>query len=258
MKLGAIADQSPDAQNALHALQDRYDVTLVNDANSCPLVDTIITLGGDGFMLRTLHHFMNCKIPIFGMNCGTVGFLMNRYDVMDLTARITSTKPAVIHPLKMIARDAAGNTHEAMAINEVSLLRQTGQTAKIAIHLDDNAPMEEVICDGMIVSTPAGSSAYNFSAGGPILPLRANILALTPISPFRPRRWRGALLPEQTHIRLDVINHEKRPVQAQADFQAFNDVVSVQIEQNLDDQITLLFDPGHSLEERLLREQFTP
>jgi NAD+ kinase len=200
---------------------------------------------------------MALAAPVYGMNRGTVGFLMNEYDPEDLPARLAAARMAVINPLRMIATDLAGQRREALAINEVSLLRQTRQAAKIRILLDGEAQMEELVCDGVLVATPAGSTAYNLSAHGPILPIRARLMALTPISAFRPRRWRGAILPWEAQIVFEVREADKRPVSATADHVEVRDVRRVDVAAAPEIEISLLYDPGHGLEERLLREQFT-
>ncbi|GGB39224.1 NAD kinase [Tistrella bauzanensis] len=218
----------------------------------------VVALGGDGLMLETLHRFMDRGIPIYGMNCGTVGFLMNEFRVEELDIRLTEAVPAVIYPLLMRAYTMDGTRHEALAINEVSLLRETRQAAKLRISVDGIERQSMLICDGALVSTPAGSTAYNLSAHGPILPLGAGVLALTPISAFRPRRWRGALLADTATISFDVLEAVKRPVSAVADYTEVRDVRRVDVARDPTRQLTLLFDRGHSLEERILREQFEP
>ena len=220
--------------------------------------DIIVALGGDGFMLLTLHHYMDRKVPIFGMNRGSVGFLMNEYREDDLLERLAVAEPIVLNPLKMTAVDMQGGESQALAINEVSLLRETRLAAKIRIRVDGIVRMEEMICDGVLVSTPAGSTAYNNAVYGPIIPLGADILALTPISAFRPRRWRGALLPSAATVDLEILDPETRAVSAVADFTEIRDVSRVTIAKSGGHELTLLFDPEHNLEERILREQFVP
>jgi NAD+ kinase len=220
--------------------------------------DAIVALGGDGFMLRTLHGFLTNGAPIFGMNLGTVGFLMNEYRAEDLAERLAAAKTAKLHPLRMLTTDRQGKQDEALAINEVSVFRVTYQAVKLRIEIDGRQRMAELICDGILVSTPAGSTAYNLSAHGPILPLEAGVLAMTPISPFRPRRWRGALLPHGAHVHLDILDAERRPASATADNAEVRDVVSVDIREDRSIAFSLLFDPEHSLEERILNEQFGP
>lgn len=256
--IGVVADNTPAAENALHDLSRRYKLINLDqkakDRKTKP--DVIIALGGDGFMLHTLHRYIDKDIPIYGMNCGTVGFLMNEYRASGLTERLSVSRPTPINPLEMEAIDNKGKSHKEIAFNEVSLLRKTRQAAKLKIIIDGQERMGEMTCDGVLVSTPAGSSAYNSSVGGPIIPLKIWLLAITPISPFRPRRWRGALLPDKVVIRFEVKYPKKRPVNAVADFHEVENVQSVEIKKNLKREVTLLFDPGHSLEERILKEQF--
>ena len=218
--------------------------------------DVIVALGGDGFMLQTLHAFMNSGTPIYGMNCGSVGFLMNEFREDGLAERLAAAVETKVHPLAMQARDATGRRHKAYAINEVSLLRQSYQAAKLRILIDGKVRLEELICDGVIVATPAGSTAYNLSAHGPILPIYAPLLALTPISAFRPRTWRGALLPEQVEVRIEVLEAAKRPVNAVADNVEFKSVVEVVVAADRKTHSLILFDPDHSWDERILVEQF--
>lgn len=218
--------------------------------------DAMVVLGGDGTMLEALHLNSDGSKPVFGMNFGRVGFMMNPYHEDDLVARIEKASAVQIHPLRMQATDKDGNTHDAIAFNEVALLRETRQTAHLKISVGGIERIPEMVCDGVLLATPAGSTAYNLSAHGPILPLSSNVLALTPISAFRPRRWRGALIPSERHVRIDVLDHEKRPVSATADSTEFRDVVSIDIHQAESVSRTLLFDPDHHLEERILTEQF--
>ncbi len=217
--------------------------------------DIIVALGGDGFMLLTLHAFRDSGKPVYGMNLGAVGFLMNEYNADGLEQRLDAAESARLHPLRMIAH-AGDKTHEMLAFNEVSLLRQTRQAAKLRIVIDDKVRIEELICDGALVSTPAGSTAYNLSAHGPILPIDAALLALTPISAFRPRRWRGALLPRRASTRFEILEAAKRPVSAVADDQEVRNVTSVEVAEDRSVTVTLLFDEGSSLDERILAEQF--
>lgn len=249
-KIAFLSSDAPEAIKASKALARAYGNVAPDDA------DVIVALGGDGFMLQTLHDNMHSKVPIYGMNRGSVGFLMNDYAENDLIARLEHAETAVIHPLAMSAKDARGGTHSAYAVNEVSLLRQTYQAAKLKISVDGKIRMEELICDGVLLSTPAGSTAYNLSASGPILPIEAQLLALTPISAFRPRRWRGALLPHTARVAIDVLEPEKRPVSAVADHTEFRDITQVEIWSDNSVTMNMLFDEGHSLEERVLREQF--
>ncbi len=216
--------------------------------------DVIVALGGDGFMLQTLND--DHGLPVYGMNCGTVGFLMNEYDAQGLAQRLAAAEEAVIHPLAMRALDKSGREHRALAINEVSLLRAGPQAAKLRISVDGRVRLPELVCDGALVATPAGSTAYNYSAHGPILPIGADVLALTPMAAFRPRRWRGALLPRAAVVRFDVLEPDKRPVRADADSRPVNDVVMLEVRSDLSIAHRILFDPGHGLEERLIVEQF--
>ncbi len=254
--IGVSADNTIEAQAALKILSDKYSLIPLEDITDSKDVDVIVSLGGDGFMLHSLHKFINLGIPIYGMNCGTVGFLMNEYRPDELLERLENASITYIHPLAMKATTEDGTIHNALALNEVSLLRKTRQAAKIKIIIDGVERIPEMVCDGVLVSTSAGSSAYNFSTGGPILPLKSNLIALTPISPFRPRRWKGALLNHRTKVQFDILKSYKRPVNAVADFTEIENVVFVEIEENEDKQIQLLFDPKHSLEERILLEQF--
>ena len=249
-KIAFIAADSAEAKEAEAALTARYGAIDWRNA------DILVVLGGDGTMLRVMHRVVNEPKQIFGMHCGTVGFLMNRFDIEDLPRRVTLAKRSTIHPLLMVARDRNGREERALAFNEVSLLRQTAQAAKINIHIDNVERLPELICDGIIMATPAGSTAYNLSAHGPILPLGAGVLALTPISAFRPRRWRGAILPHRAEVRFQIRERDKRPVSATADFAEVRDVQEVKIREDQSITLKLLFDPEHHLEERILREQF--
>jgi len=251
-KIAFVAADSEVARAACDALAKRYPHTDPDKA------DVIVAIGGDGTMLETLHSQMRRSVPIFGMNRGSVGFLMNRYDEENLVQRLTLARPAVLHPLLMEARRVSGEMHKALAINEVSLLRETHQTAKIRIIVDGRVRMDELFCDGVLVATPAGSTAYNLSAHGPIVPLGAPILALTPISAFRPRRWRGALLPHTAVVTFEVLESDKRPVSAVADYTEVREVAEVRVREDRSVSHTLLFDPDQNLEERILKEQFTP
>jgi NAD+ kinase len=218
--------------------------------------DVIVALGGDGLMLQTLHRFMGSHKPIYGMNRGSVGFLMNEFQEAGLRERLAAAKASIIHPLQMRATCAAGETHEARAINEVSILRQSYQAVKMRISIDGKERLGELMADGLLVSTQAGSTAYNLSANGPILPLDAPLMALTPLSPFRPRRWRGALLPDKAKVGIDILETDKRPANAVADHFEIKNVVRVEVAMDHATGLTLLHDPGHSLDERILREQF--
>ena len=245
-----VAADSDDARIALAQLTRRYGGVAPDSA------EIIVALGGDGFMLETLHRYLGSFKPIFGMNCGTVGFLMNRYDERNLSERLAKAHKERLHPLLMVAKTIRGKTVRAHAINEVSLLRQTRQAAKIGIRVDGVPRLSELICDGVLVATPAGSTAYNLSARGPILPLGSGVLALTPISAFRPRHWHGAILPHSAKVTFDIHEFEKRPASAVADFTEVRDVVEVQVREDRRITLNLLFDPEHNLEERILAEQF--
>ena len=249
-RLAFIASDVPEALEARETLAKRYGDARPEQA------DAIVALGGDGHMLQTLHRFINDKIPIYGMNRGSIGFLMNDYREDELHERLAAAEVSRINPLSMIATDSAGKAHKGLAINEVSLFRQRHQAAKLKISIDGTVRMEELICDGVLVATPAGSTAYNLSAHGPILPIKAALLALTPISPFRPRRWRGALVPNRVTIAVDVLEAEKRPVSAVADHFETRDIVRVVIEKARTIELFMMFDRNHGLEERILAEQF--
>ncbi|GMG81665.1 NAD kinase [Paralimibaculum aggregatum] len=249
-KISFQASEAEEAQTARDRLAARYGSVPLYEA------EVIVALGGDGFMLQTLHLTMGSGIPVYGMNRGTVGFLMNDYSAKRLPERLARASRVLINPLRMRARDAAGTETVALAINEVSLLRETRQAAKIRISVNDEVMLEELIGDGVMVATPAGSTAYNFSAHGPILPIKAKLLALTAVAPFRPRRWRGALLYYDNTIRFDVLSPEKRPISATADATEVRHVVQVEIGTASEIEMTLLYDPGHGLEERIIREQF--
>ena len=249
-KIAFVASETKEAEDAFKALTKRYGNVAAEAA------DAIVALGGDGLMLETLHRFMGIGTPIYGMHRGSVGFLMNSYDLDGLCERIVRAKPARLLPLLMSARTIGGEEVQACAINEVSLLRETRQTAKIRIRIDDVVRLEELICDGVMVATPAGSTAYNLSAHGPIIPIGAQVLCLTPISAFRPRRWRGAILPHAARVTFEILEAEKRPVSAVADYTEVRDVVRVDVREDPTTPLTLLFDPEHDLEERVLKEQF--
>jgi NAD+ kinase len=246
-----VAASTPEAGDAYARLAARYGN--VEPASA----DAIVALGGDGLMLRTLHRFMRSGKPIYGMHRGTVGFLMNEYSENNLLERLTAAHVTVIHPLVMCARDGQGHNHEYRAINEVSLFRQSAQAAHLRIMIDGKERLAELIADGAMVATPAGSTAYNLSAQGPIIPINAPMLALTPISPFRPRRWHGALLPDKAKVTIEVLEADKRPVAAVADHDEVRSVRAVDIAMDHAVSIDLLFDPGHNLDERILREQFS-
>lgn len=249
-KIAFLASPVPSAQQALKMLSDMH-------GNVAPAkADVIVALGGDGFMLETLHATQDLTAPVYGMNRGTVGFLMNEYGGENLRARLDAAEEEIINPLAMTALTADGQMHAGLAINEVSLLRAGPQAAKLRITVDGKVRMPELVCDGALVATPAGSTAYNYSAHGPILPIGSDVLALTAMSAFRPRRWRGALLPKAAIVRFDVLDAEKRPVMADSDGHSVKNVVSVEIRSDPSIRHHILFDPGHGLEERLIREQF--
>jgi NAD+ kinase len=249
-RIAFVASPHPEAQLALEPLRERYGNVPPETA------DVVVALGGDGFMLQTLHKFMGSGKPIYGMHRGTVGFLMNEFQGNKLRERLAAARTTVIHPLLMRARDEDGDEVEFHAFNEVSLFRQTYQAAHLRILIDGEERLPELIADGVLVATPAGSTAYNLSAQGPIIPIAASLMALTPISPFRPRRWRGALLPDRAHVRVEVLEPEKRPVAAVADHDEVRSVCAVDIQMDHTISMQMLFDPGHSLDERILREQF--
>ncbi len=254
MRIACLADNSDKAQEAYKELSARYEFVELTRKRTKP--DVIVVLGGDGFMLQTLHKFMHRSTPIYGMNCGTVGFLMNSYSPDNLEERIHEARASTLHPLSMYAQTIDGREKHALAINEVSLFRESRQAAKIRVTVDHVVRLNELICDGVLLSTPAGSTAYNFSIGGPIIPLSGNVLAMTPMGPFRPRRWKGALLPHTASTVFEVLEPEKRPVSAVADFTEIRDVVSVSIDEERAITLSLLFDPEHILEERIIKEQF--
>ncbi len=249
-KLTFISSDAPEARKAAEKLIGTYGQVTLEEA------DVIVALGGDGFMLQTLHANMNAGRQIYGMNRGSVGFLMNEYHTTDLRDRIDEATSESIRPLEMTAINTDGKAYKAYAINEVSLLRQSYQAAKIRISVDGQQRLDELICDGVLLATPAGSTAYNLSARGPILPLDAPLLALTPVSPFRPRRWQGALLPNTATVTLEILEPEKRPVNAVADHNEVKSVVSVTIAEAPNSTVTILFDADHSWDERILAEQF--
>ena len=250
MRIAFLAAQTEAAQRARERL-----IALYGDAPPAE-AEFLVALGGDGLMLETQHRFLGRNAPIYGMNRGSVGFLMNAWREEDLPARLAAAQAARVHPLRMRAHSATG-THAALAINEVSLLRETRQAAKLRILVDGKERLSELICDGILVSTPAGSTAYNLSAHGPIVPLDANLLPLTPISAFRPRRWRGALLPSTARVVFEVLEGEKRPVSATADYTEVRDVRRVEVREDRTITMTMLFDPDHNLSERIIAEQFT-
>ena len=249
-KIAFLASPADDAQAARAELVARYGDVRPEEA------EVIVALGGDGFMLATLHGTQHLPAAVYGMNRGTVGFLMNEYARSGLTQRLAAAEETVINPLRMHAVTVAGTTHEALAINEVSLLREGPQAARLRISVDGRVRLQELVCDGALVCTPAGSTAYNYSAHGPILPIGSDVLALTAMAAFRPRRWRGALLPKTAVVRFDVLNPAKRPVMADADSRPVRNVGWVEVRSEPSIAHRLLFDPGHGLEERLIREQF--
>jgi NAD+ kinase len=249
-RIAAVAADTEAAQTALLELHSRYPCVPPEHA------EVIVPLGGDGFMLETLHRFLRIGVPIYGMHRGSVGFLMNAYRPDGLYERLAAAQPVILHPLEMTATDERGIAHQALAFNEVSLLRESRQAAKLRVSVDGIVRLEELMADGILVATPVGSTAYNLSAHGPIIPLGAGVLALTPISAFRPRRWRGALLPHEARVRIDAIETDKRPVSAVADFTEVRDIVCVEVRENRDIAMTLLFDHDFNLEERVLKEQF--
>jgi NAD+ kinase len=249
-RIAFVASATPEAEAARARLIERYGDTPVQDA------DVIVALGGDGLMLQTLHMFVNRGKPIYGMHRGTVGFLMNEFHEDDLPERLAAAQRTVIHPLVMRTVDAAGQSREHRAFNEVSLFRQTHQAARLRILIDGKERLAELVADGVLVATPAGSTAYNLSAQGPIIPINAPLLALTPISPFRPRRWHGALLPNKACVSIEALESDKRPVAAVADHDEVRNVRRVDIDMDHEVFMPLLFDPGHSLDERILSEQF--
>ena len=249
-RIAFVASPAPEARKALQRLVKLYGNVSPSRA------DVVVALGGDGLMLRTLRQAMKATRPIYGMHRGTVGFLMNDFHEKGLRERLHAAQTTVIHPLVMRARDIRGRLHEHYAINEVSLFRQTYQVARLAIFVDGKERLPELMADGVLVATPAGSTAYNLSAQGPIIPINAPLMAVTPISPFRPRRWRGALLPDSARVTIRVIDPERRPVAAVADHAEVRLVREVDIGMDYTISMQMLFDPGHSLDERILREQF--
>jgi NAD+ kinase len=249
-RIAFVASPNSEAQEARVQLCKRYGDAAAETA------DVIVALGGDGFMLQTLHKFMQTRKPIYGMHRGTVGFLMNEFSLDALRERLGASHNTIIHPLLMRASTADNRTQEIHAFNEVSLFRQTSQAARLRILVDGKERLPELVADGALVATPAGSTAYNLSAQGPIIPISASLMALTPISPFRPRRWRGALLSDRAYVRFEILENDKRPVAAVADHDEVRGVVSVDIHMDHAMQMHVLFDPGHTFDERILREQF--
>ena len=245
-----LSSDAPDARKARSRFTTRY--------GDCPPeeADVIVALGGDGLMLQTLHRMMDKPKPIYGMNFGSVGFLMNDFSEADLPERLAVARPSILHPLAMEATDIKGAKTFARAINEVSLLRQTSQAAKMSVSVDGAVRLSELIADGVLISTPAGSTAYNLSVNGPIVPLGSPLMTVMPISAFRPRRWRGALLPDRAQVAVEILEADKRPVAATADHYEIRRVARVEVRTDHDTTLVLLHDPGHSLDERILREQF--
>ena len=249
-KIAFVTANSIEAQHAYEELSNRYDTVSLDEA------DVIVALGGDGMILQSLHQSINKKCSVFGMHCGSLGFLTNRYHVHHLHNRIKNARQTILHPLKMEAENIYGHHHTSLAINEISLLRQTAQAAKLRISVDNTERMAELVCDGVLIATPAGSTAYNLSAHGPILPIDSALLALTPISAFRPRRWRGALLPNTSQISIECLESKKRPISVVADNNEFRDILKVRIAQDNTCELNILFDADHSLDERIIAEQF--
>jgi NAD+ kinase len=249
-RIAFLASEAPEARRALTRLAKLFGNAQLENA------DVVVALGGDGLMLQTMHKIMPLGLPVYGMNRGSVGFLMNDFSEKTLLERLDAAEETTIRPLKMTAITHDGKKHQAIAFNEVSLLRQRSQAAKLKINVDDQSRLDELICDGLLVATPVGSTAYNLSAHGPILPIGSALLALTPISAFRPRRWRGAILPHNAKVKLTVLESEKRPVAAVADHLEVRNVATVEIAEDKKRSVKLLFNPGHSLAERVLNEQF--
>ena len=249
-KIRFAASKGKRAQDAFAELTDTYGQCDRDTA------EVVVALGGDGFMLQTLHEMQGSGLPVYGMNCGTVGFLMNEYSAQDLPNRLAQAEQNALNPLRMTAQCVDGKTREALAINEVSLLRADAQAAKLQIWVDDKLRLAELACGGALLATPAGSTAYNYSAHGPILPSGADVLALTAVAAFRPRRWRGALLPKPAKVKFVVLEPDKRPARAEADAISVGNVLSIEVASDPDIEHLILFDPGHGLEERLIREQF--
>lgn len=249
-KISCISSSSEKSKHIRDAISQ-----IINIENEVENADLIIVIGGDGELLKAMHKYMHLHIPFYPINGGTIGFLTNNY-AEDIISNIESSTPSNIHPLEMHAENIEGEKFTTLSINESYIFRISNQAAKFSITLDNILRMKELVADGALVSTPAGSSAYNLSAGGPILPLASNMLCLTPICPFRPRRWNGALLPNKSKVRFDIIAPDERPVSAVADFQEFKNAIYVEIKEKSDITITLLFDYNHSLEDRIIKEQF--
>ena len=255
-KIAIIAGSFPKTQNKLNIILKKYNFINLDNIEQKPNADLILVLGGDGFMLHCLHRLMHFRIPIYGINCGTVGFLLNPFEIDSLIEKLENAVKTIIHPLEMQAKLKDGSVKIQLAVNEVSLFRKTSQSAKFKIIVDGEVRMQELVGDGVLLSTPAGSSAYNYSVHGPILPIGSNILALTPISPFRPRKWSGAILPNSAEVEINILDNINRPVNAVADFLEVADVESIKIRERRDISMELLFNPNHSLEERIIKEQF--
>ena len=249
-KIGFVASKNPDAEKSLKKLKKMYENVLPGDA------DVIVALGGDGTVLNSLHSFLKKKIPIYGMNKGHIGFLMNNYSEKNLIDRVMKSNSTKLYPLKIKYFDKYGLRSESLAFNDVSIIRDSRQIAKISIKINNQLKMQELLCDGCLISTPAGSSAYNLSLRGPVIPVDAKLLAITPISPYRPRRWRGALVPNSVKITLTAHDEINRPVRAEADFSEIKNISKVEVELDKKKYMNLLFDPGHDLEDRILNEQF--
>jgi NAD+ kinase len=249
-KIACIHSETPRANQAFEALSAQNDFVPIEEA------DVVIALGGDGFMLRCFHRFVNQDVQVYGMNRGTIGFLMNKYTEEGLVERIQAATEERIYPLKMTARTADSTTHQSIGFNEVAIIRQAQQSAHIRVSINSKVRLENLICDGILVATPAGSTAYNLSARGPIIPIGANVLALTPLNPFRPRRWSGALLPQTAIVDFQILDPENRPVSVSADFDEFKFPISITVQEDQSQFVKVLFDEGHSLEERIIQEQF--
>ena len=250
LKPAFVSSGSPVAESAISELSSQYGNASIEEC------DVIVVLGGDGFVLHCLHKYLDSGKPIYGMNRGTVGFLLNEYNASDLLERIAAAQPEILHPLTMTAKTLDGKTTKALAFNEVSVLRSSRQSANLKIFVDDHVQLEKLVADGILVSSAAGSTAYNLSVHGPVVPIGSDLMALTAISPFRPRRWRGALLPHSAVVRIENIDPQKRPISAAADQTEVEDIVSIEVSQLVSKCVSMLFDEGHSLNERILREQF--
>lgn len=255
-KIGIIADDSKVAEGTYKKITEQYDFINLDENDDLSQIGSILVLGGDGFMLRAIHRFLKYNIPLYGINCGTLGFLLNQASIESLPERLSSAVRSEIYPLSVKVTLQNGQQKTALAFNDISLLRETRQSARIKIFIDEQEKISDLFCDGVLVSTPAGSSAYNFSVHGPIIPLGTDLLALTPIAPFRPRQWRGALLPGKTKIKFVVVSPEKRPISAVADFFEFRDIREVELFMDMSYKTTLLFDHENRLEDKILKEQF--